>query len=202
MVEKRVAIAEGCTMGGARGVAYDRAAPCPRCGGRRRVEIGTDGHGRLRETVEDCRACVRREVVARLSRPAQASPLASTLRTYQAERPRRVQCRDQSAPETQAVLGGVRLKKFGTRTYFARNGAGAMVDKGGQLGRLIEALMSGLGVRAAAQAAGCSQMTARKCRRLLIEVVGPILCPCGKDSTHQGWCSVRLASRQAGSLAP
>lgn len=98
-----------------------------------------------------------------------------------------------STPHTDS-FGSVYFAKPG---YSRRGGHGAMFGKRGQLEHLAQALASGLGIRAAARKVGCSKATSAKLHRILVEErrrlgLGDFTCPCGKTSTHRGWCAHRL----------
>ncbi len=91
----------------------------------------------------------------------------------------------------------------GMGTYFRAEwstfsiGGQTFYGQKGKLRKLGEALNAGMPIREAARIAGCGRNTAKKFYYALVyerqcRDFGPILCPCGKPSIHQGWCWVRL----------
>lgn len=77
-----------------------------------------------------------------------------------------------------------------------RGRKGGLLGNNGKLRRVILGLERGLSIRAAAREAGCSRNAARRAyHRLMAERerlgLGEFLCPCGRPSTHMGWCRFR-----------
>lgn len=63
----------------------------------------------------------------------------------------------------------------------------------GKLLTIVRLLLDGISHREIARRCGAHSTTIARARDFLETFVGEsILCPCGKPSNHQGWCSVRF----------
>lgn len=77
-----------------------------------------------------------------------------------------------------------------------------MYPRDGQLEPVENLLSSGLSIRAVSRFTGVHTQTVKKVLKFLLKErdslnLGPILCPCGKVSTHRGWCRVRYSNSPA-----
>lgn len=69
-----------------------------------------------------------------------------------------------------------------------------MYSKGGRLEKATALMKEGKGNREICRLTGMSKNTAAKLRKVIeAENGGPFLCSCGKQATHNGWCSHRFA---------
>lgn len=94
-------------------------------------------------------------------------------------------CR-QSCPKVKAVPKKIRAI---TRAPYGKRG---LYPRGGKLHKISCLLQTGISNREVARQTGASTITIAKVRAELEKLTGPILCPCGTHSIHQGWCSWRF----------
>ena len=53
-------------------------------------------------------------------------------------------------------------------------------------------LLTGLPIREVGRLTGHSKITVAKYARVLVQRTGVLICPCGKPSSHRGWCRARV----------